>query len=75
MIIFRTVNYFSKTHHLQLVKPYLRSVQNLNNKVHQKLCVFITVPTVYDAPVVLAAYNTLPPFPAPWVYCKDIVYT
>jgi len=28
----RTVNYFSKTNHLQLVKPYLRSVQNLNNK-------------------------------------------
>lgn len=28
----RTVNYFKKTNHLQLVKPYLRSVQNLNNK-------------------------------------------
>jgi len=28
----RTVNFFSKTNHLQLVKPYLRSVQNLNNK-------------------------------------------
>jgi len=28
----RTVNYFTKTNHLQLVKPYLRSVQNLNNK-------------------------------------------
>ncbi|KAF6216139.1 hypothetical protein GE061_000478 [Apolygus lucorum] len=28
----RAVNYFSKTGHLQLVKPYLRSVQSLNNK-------------------------------------------
>ena len=28
----RTVNFFTKTNHLQLVKPYLRSVQNLNNK-------------------------------------------
>lgn len=28
----RTVSFFTKTNHLQLVKPYLRSVQNLNNK-------------------------------------------
>merc|ERR1712172_387276 len=28
----RTVNFFTKTNHLQLVKSYLRSVQNLNNK-------------------------------------------
>uniref|UniRef100_A0A0K8TT11 Clathrin heavy chain n=1 Tax=Tabanus bromius TaxID=304241 RepID=A0A0K8TT11_TABBR len=28
----RAVNFFSKTGHLQLVKPYLRSVQSLNNK-------------------------------------------
>lgn len=28
----RTVTYFTKVNHLQLVKPYLRSVQNLNNK-------------------------------------------
>ncbi|XP_037935596.1 clathrin heavy chain isoform X2 [Teleopsis dalmanni] len=28
----RTVSFFSKTGHLQLVKPYLRSVQSLNNK-------------------------------------------
>merc|ERR1712198_783536 len=28
----RAVNFFSKVNHLQLVKPYLRSVQNLNNK-------------------------------------------
>merc|ERR1719423_339162 len=28
----RTVNFFTKVNHLQLVKPYLRSVQNLNNK-------------------------------------------
>merc|ERR1712121_202579 len=28
----RTVNFFTKNNHLQLVKPYLRSVQNLNNK-------------------------------------------
>lgn len=28
----RSVNFFTKTGHLQLVKPYLRSVQSLNNK-------------------------------------------
>merc|ERR1712008_323142 len=28
----RAVNFFTKVAHLQLVKPYLRSVQNLNNK-------------------------------------------
>merc|ERR1711953_1483363 len=28
----RCVNFFTKVNHLQLVKPYLRSVQNLNNK-------------------------------------------
>merc|ERR1711899_310725 len=28
----RSVNFFTKNNHLQLVKPYLRSVQNLNNK-------------------------------------------
>ncbi|XP_065337629.1 clathrin heavy chain isoform X1 [Cloeon dipterum] len=28
----RAVSYFTKVDHLQLVKPYLRSVQNLNNK-------------------------------------------
>jgi len=28
----RAVNFFSKVGHLELVKPYLRSVQNLNNK-------------------------------------------
>ncbi|XP_044739664.1 clathrin heavy chain [Chrysoperla carnea] len=28
----RSVTYFTKTNHLQLVKPYLRSVQSLNNK-------------------------------------------
>lgn len=28
----RSVNFFTKTKHLQLVKPYLRSVQTLNNK-------------------------------------------
>lgn len=28
----RSVNFFTKAGHLQLVKPYLRSVQNLNNK-------------------------------------------
>nr|BAN20627.1 clathrin heavy chain [Riptortus pedestris] len=28
----RAVNFFSKVGHLQLVKPYLRSVQSLNNK-------------------------------------------
>ncbi|XP_031626187.1 clathrin heavy chain [Contarinia nasturtii] len=28
----RAVNFFTKTGHLQLVKPYLRSVQTLNNK-------------------------------------------
>merc|ERR1712172_303976 len=28
----RSVNFFSKVNHLELVKPYLRSVQNLNNK-------------------------------------------
>ncbi|XP_026288050.1 clathrin heavy chain [Frankliniella occidentalis] len=28
----RAVNFFTKTKHLQLVKPYLRSVQSLNNK-------------------------------------------
>lgn len=28
----RAVAFFAKTAHLQLVKPYLRSVQNLNNK-------------------------------------------
>nr|XP_036232840.1 clathrin heavy chain isoform X1 [Bactrocera oleae]XP_036232841.1 clathrin heavy chain isoform X1 [Bactrocera oleae] len=28
----RAVSFFSKTGHLQLVKPYLRSVQSLNNK-------------------------------------------
>merc|ERR1719341_1959126 len=28
----RTVNFFTKTNNIQLVKPYLRSVQNLNNK-------------------------------------------
>jgi len=28
----RSVNFFTKVNHLQLVKPYLRSVQNLNNK-------------------------------------------
>jgi clathrin heavy chain len=28
----RAVNFFTKVNHLQLVKPYLRSVQNLNNK-------------------------------------------
>lgn len=28
----RSVNYFTKVNHLQLVKPYLRSVQSLNNK-------------------------------------------
>jgi clathrin heavy chain len=28
----RTVTHFTKVNHLQLVKPYLRSVQNLNNK-------------------------------------------
>ncbi len=28
----RSVNFFTKVGHLQLVKPYLRSVQNLNNK-------------------------------------------
>ncbi|CAH1967948.1 unnamed protein product [Acanthoscelides obtectus] len=28
----RAVQFFTKTGHLQLVKPYLRSVQNLNNK-------------------------------------------
>ena len=28
----RTVNFFTKNNHLQLVKAYLRSVQNLNNK-------------------------------------------
>uniref|UniRef100_A0A4D5R957 Clathrin heavy chain n=2 Tax=Scolopendra TaxID=41364 RepID=A0A4D5R957_SCOVI len=28
----RAVNYFTKVDHLQLVKPYLRSVQSLNNK-------------------------------------------
>lgn len=28
----RAVNFFSKTNNLQLVKPYLRSVQSLNNK-------------------------------------------
>merc|ERR1712227_101481 len=27
----RSVNFFTKVNHLQLVKPYLRSVQNLNN--------------------------------------------
>ena len=34
MIVFisRTVNFFTKTNHLQLVKSYLRSLQNLNNK-------------------------------------------
>ena len=35
--MFRTVSYFTKTNHLQLVKPYLRSVQNLNNKVKNVL--------------------------------------
>lgn len=28
----RSVNFFSKYNHLEMVKPYLRSVQNLNNK-------------------------------------------
>lgn len=28
----RSVSYFTKVNHLQLVKPYLRSVQSLNNK-------------------------------------------
>ncbi|XP_063226096.1 clathrin heavy chain isoform X2 [Bacillus rossius redtenbacheri] len=28
----RSVNFFAKVNHLQLVKPYLRSVQSLNNK-------------------------------------------
>ena len=28
----RTVGFFAKTNNIQLVKPYLRSVQNLNNK-------------------------------------------
>merc|ERR1711934_1070838 len=28
----RTVGFFTKTNNIQLVKPYLRSVQNLNNK-------------------------------------------
>merc|ERR1719219_1162412 len=28
----RAVNFFTKVNHLELVKPYLRSVQNLNNK-------------------------------------------
>lgn len=28
----RSVSFFTKTNHLQLVKPYLRSVQTLNNK-------------------------------------------
>lgn len=28
----RSVNYFTKHNHLEMVKPYLRSVQNLNNK-------------------------------------------
>ncbi|XP_047005159.1 clathrin heavy chain [Schistocerca americana] len=28
----RSVNFFTKVNHLQLVKPYLRSVQSLNNK-------------------------------------------
>ena len=28
----RSVSYFTRTNHLQLVKPYLRSVQSLNNK-------------------------------------------
>nr|CAD7427687.1 unnamed protein product [Timema monikensis] len=28
----RAVNFFTKVNHLQLVKPYLRSVQSLNNK-------------------------------------------
>merc|ERR1712170_337341 len=28
----RAVNFFTKVNHLQLVKPYLRSVQNLNDK-------------------------------------------
>ncbi|CAH1394339.1 unnamed protein product [Nezara viridula] len=28
----RAVNFFAKVNHLQLVKPYLRSVQSLNNK-------------------------------------------
>ena len=28
----RSVNFFTKYNHLEMVKPYLRSVQNLNNK-------------------------------------------
>lgn len=28
----RSVNFFTKHNHLEMVKPYLRSVQNLNNK-------------------------------------------
>lgn len=28
----RAVSFFTKVNHLQLVKPYLRSVQSLNNK-------------------------------------------
>lgn len=28
----RSVSFFTKLNHLEMVKPYLRSVQNLNNK-------------------------------------------
>ena len=28
----RSVSFFTKNNHLEMVKPYLRSVQNLNNK-------------------------------------------
>lgn len=32
ILSFRAVNFFTKVNHLQLIKPYLRSVQSLNNK-------------------------------------------
>ena len=56
----RSVAFFTKTGHLQLVKSYLRSVQNLNNKAINEalnsllieeedfqVCIFIVLTTWY----------------------------
>ena len=41
------MSFFAKTNNIQLVKPYLRSVQNLNNKAVNEVRVVTTLPT-YD---------------------------
>ena len=56
----RSVNYFTKHNHLEMVKPYLRSVQNLNNKaINEALNSLLIDEEDYQVIMVLVYYSSI----------------